>query len=419
MTPPEAPPPVSTPVPAPLWRGRTLALITIVVVALNLRLAVVALSPILDQVSVDIPLGSLGIGVLGMLPPVCFAVVGLTAPALHRRFGLEPVVIVSLAAILLGDLARAASGSYPALVLASAVTFAGMGVANVLLPALVKRYFPDRVGLLTALYATTLAVSTTIPPLLAVPLADAAGWRVSVGSWSVLAVLALFPMVLLAAREAKNRRQPDERPVAELEKPSPVVLGRVWRSPLGWALTGLFAVSALNVYVMFAWLPSILTEIAGVSTATAGILLAVYSVVGLAPSLVIPLLAVRLRSVRGLTLVGSALFVVGYGGLLFAPQPLVLLWVVCAGLGPLLFPLVLVMINLRTRTHEGAVALSSFAQSIGYGVAALGPLLIGILHDASASWDPPLVLLICSGAVAAGCGLVVSRPRMLEDQWHN
>uniref|UniRef100_UPI00344E2FA0 MFS transporter n=1 Tax=Herbiconiux sp. TaxID=1871186 RepID=UPI00344E2FA0 len=208
MTPPEAPEPVPGPAsgPAPLWRGRTLALIAIVVVALNLRLAVVALSPILDQVSADIALGSLGVGVLGMLPPVCFAVVGLFAPALHRRFGLEPVVIGALAAILIGDLARALSGSYLTLVLGSAVTFAGMGVANVLLPALVKRYFPDRVGLLTALYATTLAISATIPPLLAVPIADAAGWRASVGSWSVFAVLALLPMLLLVAQEAREAR---------------------------------------------------------------------------------------------------------------------------------------------------------------------------------------------------------------------
>lgn len=429
MTPPEGSSPEQAPAPgpAPLWRGRSLALIAIVVVALNLRLAVVALSPILDQVSVDIALGSLGIGVLGMLPPVCFALVGLFAPALHRRFGLEPVVIGALAAILLGDLARAASGSYLALVLGSAVTFAGMGVANVLLPALVKRYFPDRVGLLTALYATTLAISATIPPLLAVPLADAAGWRASVGSWSVLALLALLPMVLLAVREARDTREARDRraeavaaaAAVEVEPPKPVVLGRVWRSPLAWALAAVFAMSALNVYAMFAWLPAIVVGVAGVSTATAGVLLSVYSVVGLLPSLLIPLLAVRLKSVRGLALTGSALFVLGYGGLLLAPQPLLLLWVVLVGLGPLLFPLVLVLINLRTRTREGTVALSSFAQSFGYAFGALGPLLIGILHDVSGSWNAPLVMLICSAGVAAVCGLVVARPRMLEDQWHN
>ncbi|WP_440710997.1 MFS transporter [Herbiconiux sp. YIM B11900] len=423
MTPPEASAPSSGP--APLWRGRALALIAIVVVALNLRLAVVALSPILGQVSADIALGSLGVGVLGMLPPVCFAVVGLFAPALHRRFGLEPVVIGALAAILIGHLARALSGSYLTLVLGSAVTFAGMGVANVLLPALVKRYFPDRVGLLTALYATTLAISATIPPLLAVPIADAAGWRASVGSWSVFAVLALLPMVLLAAqgaRDARGRRaDAAAAPAAEREAPrAPAPApGRVWRSPLAWGLAGMFAMSALNVYAMFAWLPSILAGLAGVSAATAGILLSVYSVVGLVPSLLVPLLAGRLKSVRGLALTGSALFLVGYGGLLLAPQPLVLLWVVLAGLGPLLFPLVLVLINLRTRTPRGAVVLSSFAQSFGYAFGALGPLLIGILHDATGSWTAPVVMLLVTGVVAGVCGLLVAGPRMLEDQWHN
>ncbi|SDZ07222.1 MFS transporter [Herbiconiux ginsengi] len=412
----------------PLWRGRVLALLAIVFVALNLRTAVAALSPIFDEISADIPLGSVGIGLLGMLPPVCFAVVGLFAPALHRRFGLERVVIGALTAILLGQLARGASGSYLVLVLASTLTFAGMGVANVLLPPLVKRYFPDRIGLVTSLYATVMALGASVPALIAVQVSDSAGWRVSVGMWSVLAVLALLPLVLLSARERRVRRAERQEAVerrasaeepAAVDVPTPAVFGLVWRSPIAWSLMLVFGVTALNSYALFAWLPEILLDVSTVSQEQSGALLSLFAVMGLPAALLVPILAARMRNVYPLMAAGAIFDIVGYGGLLLAPDAVTWLWVALVGLGGMLFPLCLVLINLRTRTHEGAVALSSFVQSFGYGLGALGPLLLGVLHEASGGWTVPLLFLLATALTFAICGIVVSKPRMLEDQWHN
>jgi len=406
--------------------------VAIVLVALNLRTAVAALSPIFDEIGEDVSLGSIGIGFLGTLPLICFAVVGLIAPALHRRFGLEPVVVAALLAIVLGDVLRGLAVSYPMLAIGSAVTFAGMGVANILLPPLVKAYFPDRIGLLTSVYATTLALGATIPPLVAVPVADSLGWRVSVGMWAVLALVAVTPMLMLAARarrvaqdarDARDARR--DRDAAEtggdddLDEPQAAALGRVRRSPLAWSLMLMFAMTAFNTYALFAWLPSILIDIADATPAQAGLLLSLYSVMGLPASLLIPVLAVRLRNVGVLIWTGVVLFILGYGGLLLLPDQGTWLWVILAGLGPLLFPLALVLINLRTRTHPGAVALSSFVQSFGYAMGALGPLLVGVLHQATGAWSAPLLLLLGTAIVMAVAGIVVARPRMLEDQWHN
>ncbi|MGA1837851.1 MFS transporter [Herbiconiux sp. 11R-BC] len=416
--------------PRALWHGRTLALVGIVLVALNLRTAVGALSPIFDQIAVDVSLGSIGIGLLGTLPPVSFAVVGLFAPALHRRFGLEPVVVVALAVILAGHLVRASSGSYLALVLGSAFAFAGMGVANVLLPPLVKKYFPDRIGLVTSLYATIMAIGATIPPLVAVQLADSAGWRVSVGVWSLFAVLALIPMVTLWTRMRGARTRAAAGPVHEAGADSPMAdtiehvehvehVGRIARSPLAWSLMLVFGLTALNAYAMFAWLPEILLDTTTVSPAEAGALLSLFSVMGLPASLLVPILAVRMRSVGPVIGVGVACYLLGYLGLLLVPGAAPWLWVALVGLGPLLFPLSLVLINLRTRSHAGSVALSSFVQSFGYGLGALGPLFVGVLHQATGSWMTPLVFLAATGLAVIPCGIVVSRGRMLEDEWHN
>ncbi|MEJ3403314.1 MFS transporter [Rathayibacter sp. YIM 133350] len=400
---------MSAATPRPLWAGRTLALLGILVVALNLRTAVAALSPIVAEVSTDIGLSSLVVGVLGMLPPICFALFGILSPAFTRRFGLEPVLIAALVALIVGHLLRAVAPNVIVLVVASIITFAGLGVGNVLLPPLVKTYFPDRVGLVTSIYVSLLAVSTLIPPLVAVPIADSAGWRFSLGLWSVLGLLALLPWLALAVH---HRSRNDD---AVAEEPEPPLAGRLWRSSVAWALTAVFATSSLNAYALFAWLPSLLRDTAHVNASQAGAILSLYAGIGLPAGLLIPWLAVRLRHVEILVYIGAAFFVAGYLGLLIVPGTATWLWALLAGLGPMLFPLALVLINLRTRTHVGSVALSGFAQGIGYSIGALGPLLVGVLHEVSGGWTLPLVFLTVTAIAVVFAGAVVGRPRMLED----
>ncbi len=392
-----------------LWPGRSLALLGIILVAANLRTAVAALSPIVAEINVDISLGAVSLGVLGMLPPVCFALFGIFTPIITRRHGLEVPLVLALVAILLGHVTRGLSGSITMLIIGSVIAFAGLGIGNVLLPPLVKKYFPDQVGLVTSLYVTVVSLSTLVPPLIAVPVADAAGWRISLGMWMLLALLALVPWITMLVRH--RGRTPD----ANIEEADATILGRLWKSSIAWALAGAFAVSSLNAYSMFAWLPQLLVDTAGVSPAQAGTLLALYASMGIPCALIIPVLTARMTNVGPLVYVGVFAFVAGDLGLLFAPETLTWLWVSLAGLGPLFFPLALVLINLRTRTHAGAVALSSFVQSIGYTLGALGPLVFGLLHELSGGWTWPLIFLLTTALAIVIAGRVIGRPRMLED----
>ncbi|TFD24580.1 MFS transporter [Cryobacterium lyxosi] len=392
-----------------LWPGRSLALLGIILVAANLRTAVAALSPIVAEINVDIPLGAVSLGVLGMLPPVCFALFGIFTPMITRRHGLEIPLVLALVAILLGHVTRGLSGSITMLIIGSVIAFAGLGIGNVLLPPLVKKYFPDRVGLMTSLYVTVVSLSTLMPPLIAVPVADTAGWRISLGMWMLLALLALVPWITMLVRH--RARTPD----TIIEEADATILGRLWKSSIAWALAGVFAVSSLNAYAMFAWLPQLLVDTAGVSPAQAGTLLALYASMGIPCALIIPVLTARMTNVGPLVYVGVFAFVAGDLGLLFAPETLTWLWVSLAGLGPLFFPLALVLINLRTRTHAGAVALSSFVQSIGYTLGALGPLVFGLLHELSGGWTWPLIFLLMAALAIVIAGAVIGRPHMLED----
>jgi CP family cyanate transporter-like MFS transporter len=383
--------------PRSLWAGRTLALLGIILVAFTLRTAVAGLSPIVGQISTDIP-------------PVCFAVFGIFTPVYTRRLGLENVLLLALAAMLLGHLTRGLAGSLTVLMIGSVVTFAGLGVGNVLLPPLVKKYFPDRIGLITSLYVTTLALSTLFPPLIAVPVADAAGWRVSLGLWFLPVLIALVPWLTMFVR---HRVQ--VAPGADVDAAEPALAGQIWRSSIAWALAVVFAASSLNAYAMFAWLPQLLIDTAGVTPAQAGTLLSVYAAMGIPCALLIPWLTARMKNVALLVYLGVAVFLIGDLGLLLAPGTLTWLWVVLAGCGPLLFPLVLVLINLRTRTHAGSVALSGFVQSLGYTLGALGPLSVALLHEITGAWTAPLIFLICTALAITVAGAVIARPHLLED----
>jgi CP family cyanate transporter-like MFS transporter len=393
----------------PLLAGRLLAFVGIVLVAANLRTAVAALSPILGRVSADVPLNPVIIGLLGALPPICFALFGISTPMLVRRSRLEVVVVLSLIAIVLGHILRGAAGNVGFLVLGSVLAFGGIGIGNVLLPPLVKKYFPDRIGLLTALYATTMAVSTFVPPLVAVPVADAAGWRLSLAMWAVVGILAAVPWAVALLRGPS----PDDS--AGIVEARSKASGSLWTSPLAWALTGIFGLSSLNVYALFAWLPVLLQDLAGVSEATAGTLLAVYAFMGFPSGILVPLLATRMKNVGVLVYVAVACFVAGYGGLLLAPGTLLVLWVALAGVGPMLFPLALVLINLRTRTQRAATALSGFVQGAGYVLGAVGPLAFGILYTVTGGWTAPLALFIVFALGGIGAGAIVARGRMFED----
>ncbi|WP_237280514.1 CynX/NimT family MFS transporter [Subtercola vilae] len=401
----------------PLWAGRALALLGILLVAANLRTAVAALSPIFSAISVDIPLDSLSIGVLGTLPPLCFALFGLLAPIFQRHMRIESLVLVSLLAILVGDVVRSLAGSYVVLVAGSTVVFAGMGIGNVLLPPLVKKYFPDRVGLMTSLYATVLSLFSLFPPLVAVPMSEAAGWRVSVGLWAVLTLVAVLPWIMLIVRDRRSVpeavRADSVTAIAEA-----VPRGRAWHSRVAWSLGIMFGITSLNVYAMFAWLPQILVDSAGVTPAGAGALLSLYSGIGIPASLLVPLVATRVKNVGVLIWIGVALYVVGYLGLLCAPAVLPWVWVTLAGAGPLLFPLSLLLINLRTRSQAGAVALSGFVQGLGYLIGAVGPLAVGFLHQLTGGWVAPIVFLLATIAVIVVVGAIVARPHLLEDDWH-
>ena len=392
---------------SPLLRGRLLAFAAIVLVAANLRSAVTSLTPLLDRLGHVFDFGSTMTGVLGMMPTAAFALFGLATPRITRAIGLERTAVLTMALATIGLLLRAFSGNVGMLMLGSAIALAGMGIGNVVVPPLVKRYFADRVGTLSTIYITVLQAGTMIPALLAVPVADAYDWRISLGMWSLLSLAAMLPWLLLA-RQA---------PHPEASMATTHAAGRVWRTSLGWGMALMFGMTSLGTYSLFTWLPKVMVE-AGASEAFGGVMVAVYSAIGLLPSLLVPALAVRMRNPFPIAMLVFGLNAVAFAGLLWAPMQAPWLWAVVAGLGPSTFPLGLTLINLRTRTPAGSAALSGFMQGVGYSLASLGPLLFGWLHGASGGWAWSFAFLMLCSLVLLVAAWFACRPQQLEDHWH-
>ena len=395
----------------PLVRGRLLVFAGILLAAFNLRTAVTSLTPLLDVLGNEFGFGSTLAGLLGMVPTAAFAVAGVGTPRLAHRLGLERTAALAMALAATGLLGRSLAGGSGGLLAGSALALSGMGIGNVILPPLVKRYFPDRLGTLSSLYITVLQLGTILPALLAVPVAQAAGWRVSMGAWALLALAAALPWLAVLGRAPSGAAGG-----AAPELGAATARGRVWATTLGWGMALMFGMTSLVTYALFTWLPALLVE-AGATAAFGGAMLALFSALGLLGALVLPAVAARMRNPLPIALACAGCHLAGFAGLYWAPLAAPVLWVALLGLGPSTFPLSLTLVNLRTRTPAGSAALSGFMQGLGYALSCLGPLLFGWLHARTEGWGASFAFLAtCVGVMLAGAWLAC-RPGMLEDRW--
>lgn len=394
-----------------------LATLALVLTAFNLRPAVTSLGAILPEVRAGTGTSTAVAGILTSLPPVSFGIAALVGARIGRRFGTAQTLIAAMLVTAATLLLRGTSGSGGAIVVWSVLALFAMGLGNALLPVVVKRWFPGRVGPATGWYALALAAGTAAAAGLTVPITDAAGsWRVGLGAWALPALLAALPWWWL--RESRLRGPGSERPDAPPAPAYDHAIGRrVRRQPRSWALAGYFGTQSLTAYVVMGWLPSIYRE-AGATPAVAGSLLAVLMVVGGPVSLLIPALAGRRSDQRSLVVALGVCAGVGFGGLLVAPLALPWVWAVLIGVGMGAFPLALTLIGLRAMTADGTAALSSLGQGVGYLIAAGGPVAIGLLHDVTGSWDLPLVAVIGLLVPQVACGLVAARPGVVDGAAH-
>lgn len=386
----------------------------LVLAALNLRPTITSLGALLDEVQNGLHMSGTVAGVLTSVPPLCFAVFGLTAPRLARRFGPAAIVCAGMTAIAAGLLIRPFATGATGFLAASALALMGIAVSNVLMPVIVKRYFPDRIGSVTGLYSMALSLGTALAAALTVPMTTALGgsWRTGLGIWAALAVVAVLPWILLVRDRATGGGAPAPRigsTTGRTDGPP------ITRSRTAWALACFFGIQATGAYITMGWMPKIFRD-AGVPAGTAGVLLAVTMVMGVPLAFVIPRLATRLKNQGPIVVALGLCGLTGYAGLFLAPAAGAWAWALLLGISNCAFPLALTMIGLRSRTGAGVVRLSAFAQSTGYLISIPGPLLVGVLYQHSGGWDLPLALMAGLMLPQIAVGVLAGRDRTIEDE---
>ncbi|WP_328702317.1 CynX/NimT family MFS transporter [Alicyclobacillus suci] len=360
--------------------SKLMLVVGIILVAANLRAAITGVGPLVNDICQDTGLSTAWAGMLTTLPLVAFAVVSPLAPMIARKIGIEYALGGSMVLLTIGIVVRSVTSQFGLFV---GMLLAGVGIAmgNVLLPSLIKRDFPTQVGLMTGAYSISMNVWAAIASGVSVPVAHIAhiGWRGSMISWGILSVIS----ILIWLPQLRKRHIP-RRIKSNVN---------VWKFALAWQVTFFMGLQSFVFYVSIAWLPDILQS-RGMSETAAGWMLSLLQFVSLPASFIVPVIAGRRASQRGIVALTTLLFLIGYVGLISGLNALNGLWIVLIGVaGGAVFSLALSFLGLRTHTSDEAAKLSGMAQSVGYLLAAIGPILIGFLHTALHSWFVPLVIL--------------------------
>lgn len=396
------------------WTTR-LVVAGILLSALNLRPAITSLGALLEEVRDGLGMSGSVAGLLTSVPPLCFAVFGVMAPRLARRFGPAAVVCAGMAAIAAGLIVRPYTGGTPGFLAASALALMGIAVSNVLMPVIVKRWFPDRVGSMTGAYSMALALGTSTAAAVTVPMTDALGghWQSGLAVWAALAAAAVLPWLPVLRDRSAGAGQDGPAAAAQGETQAPAL--RITRSRTAWALAVFFGLQATAAYITMGWMAQIFRD-AGVPAGTAGLLLAVTMVMGVPLAFVIPRLATRLPHQGPIALALGVCGLIGYAGLYAAPAAGAWAWALLLGVSNCAFPLALTMVGMRARSGPGVAQLSAFAQSTGYLISIPGPLLVGVLYQHSGGWGQPIVLMVALMVPQMAVGWLAGRDRTVEEE---
>jgi CP family cyanate transporter-like MFS transporter len=250
------------------------------------------------------------------------------------------------------------------------------------------------------------ALSASSGSFFAVPVAEAVGWRLSLGQWALLAALTLLPLLAIRSNSTK-----------EIKEPKPGGQKAIWRSPTAIAIGVVQGMTSIFGYVSFAWLPILLIEHSGVTEFQGGSLLALFAIMGLPVSLIVPVLADRYQKSHPLIVYFSAAMgSIGALGLLFGPTSATWIFVACLGLGPTMFPLALTLFNLRSRTRGTVLAVSAFGQGVSYTIATIMVFLVGIFREFSGGWELTLWLLFVVAAGSSIAGLQLAKNHFVDDE---
>ena len=386
-------------------------LVGVIFIAFNMRAPLTSVGPLVELIRDHLHLSNTMAGMITTLPLLSFALFSPFVPKLAKQFGMEAVLFMAVIFLSIGIGMRVLSGS-TIMILYAGTTILGLGIAacNVLLPSLVKREFPERIGLMTGIYSISMNLFGAIASGISIPIAVGFGfgWQGALGIWGVLSILGI--LFWIPQIKHHSVMTPTVQPRVAGKKLN------VWRSPLAWQVTLFMGLQSTLFYVLVTWMPDILNQ-QGISANQSGWLLSLMQLAVLPVTFIAPILAGRLKNQRPIVMITSISILTGLLGLLYGNIQLVVLWIVILGIGiGFSFGLSMILFSLRTKNAQESAELSGMAQSFGYLLAATGPMLIGYLHDLTNGWTIPLLVLAGASVLLFVVGLGAGTNRFVGDE---
>jgi CP family cyanate transporter-like MFS transporter len=384
------------------------------IAAFNLRAGISSLGAVLADTLDAFQVGGSLAGVITAIPGLFFAIFGLLAVPLATRLGLTRALFLGAALAFIGLAARPWVGDIWVFIVLTALVTTGIAVANVLLPAWIKNHGGRHIVALMTVYGSVLGFSGAVGPLTAVLSGAPDAWRWALFLWTIpaaLQVLVWFGLVLRVGRDVPSSTPPHTPGHAG----GPVRSVSLWRSPTAVFLMLFFGLQSMHAYIQMGWLPKIYVD-HGVSAATASLALALTGSFNIIGGLIMPAIIHRLRSIVWLPVLFSALMGAGYLGLWLAPATTPMLWAALLGVGGFCFPTAIALIPARSRVPLVTARLSGFVQPIGYVIAAAGPLLVGVVREATGDWSVILPVLMVLCALMAAVGFRAARNVSIDEE---
>ncbi|MGN7312401.1 CynX/NimT family MFS transporter [Alkalicoccobacillus gibsonii] len=378
-----------------------LLIIGIAVIAFNLRPAITSVGPVIGEIRADFGLSNGAAGLITTLPLLSFAALSPLTPKLGQKLGFEGAIVAGLGLLLLGILLRA-TGLLSFLFIGTALVGVGIAICNVLLPGLAKLHFPLKVGLITSIYSTLMSIFAALASGITVPMADGLGlgWNTTLLLWGALVLLGLAVWVPQLRGKNSEPKTVDVQPVSS----------SMWKSSIAWQVTLFMGLQSFLFYSSVAWLPEIMRS-HGMSIVTAGWMLSIMQFAGVPGNFLAPIIAGKLKDQRGLVIVISILYFIGLIGLIYGGStPFLVVSILFMGLASgSSISLALTFIGLRSANAKQASKLSGMAQSLGYLLAASGPIVIGLVFDWFHNWTAPLLMFMVVLIAMTGVGLGAGR----------
>lgn len=364
----------------------------VLMIAFNLRPAITSIGPLIGTIRDDVGFANWNIALLTSLPLIAFMLISPIAPKLANKLTSERALMLGLCVLFIGISLRSIS-MIVFLFLGTFLIGFGIAICNVLLPSVIKDKFPHKVAIMTSLYTTSMTLFATIASGTSIPLADGVGlgWQISLLVWTVPAVVGLILWFIIVV---KNKSIHRETIMYDRQNISTNGNG-IWKEPLAWQVAFFMGLQSFIFYVMVSWLPEIL-QFYGMGKTGAGFMLSYFQLIGIPVSFVIPMFATKLKNQRMLTFTVNVLFIIGLIILLIS-QSLIAMIIATTLLGIASssnFALALTFLSIRAKHAKDAAELSGMAQSVGYCIAAFGPILLGLLFDVTQDWKYPLFVLV-------------------------